>query len=184
MKKLGLILLFTIAAIGLNAQVIRPLVGVDIKSIATTDTLPVETSGYDATTDGINTNQLNAIYTRYTDAEVLETAQDLTASYADFGAEIDMRGFNRIGLFIVTDVNNSEDVDLKVLGKSTAGGTFEYEIDGTDVVRIWSGTGTDAAIYYEFDVGTIPFIQLQIKAGTVGATAGDLTADINKKWRD
>ncbi len=121
--------------------------------------------------------------TKYTDPESLVAEQDLTDAYADFGAEIDMRQYNRLGIFIATDVNNSEDVDLQVLGLAVSGGDA-YTLDGTVVQRLWTGAGSDAFLYYEFDCATVPYLQLQAKAGTVGGTAGDLTISVNKKWRN
>lgn len=118
----------------------------------------------------------------YTDAVDLVSAQDLTAAYADFGSEISMNGDNKLGIWITADVNDSEDVDLKVLGKWESGGTDEYEIDGIAVETLWTTGASDFKKYYEFDVGTIPYIQLQAIAGTVGATAGDLTIKYNTKY--
>lgn len=142
------------------------------------------TKAYDSSTDANKTISLVNVWNRYTDPEVLVTAQDLTDAYADFGAEIDMRGYNRLGVYIVTDVNDSETVNLQVLGKHTAAGTDEYTIEGISEKALWTTGASDAKLYYEFDVGTIPFIQLQAKAGTVGTTPGDLTIVIDKKWRD
>lgn len=131
----------------------------------------------------LKTAEQSPAWNHYTDGSTLVSAQDLTSSYADYGAEIDVRGYTRLGLFIVMDVNDSEDVDLKFLAKHESGGTDEYEVDGLSEERLWSGSGTDAKKYYEIDVGTVPYIQLQAKAGVVGATAGDLTIVTNKSWR-
>lgn len=124
------------------------------------------------------------IYSRYTDAETLVSAQDLTVAYADFGAEIDMTGYNRLGVYVTADVNDSLDVSLKALGKHTSAGTDEYEIDGMTIKALWTTVVSDFKTYYEFDIGTLPIIQLQAIAGTVGTTAGDLTIVIDKKWRN
>jgi len=121
------------------------------------------------------------IWNRYTDYETLVTAQDLTITYADFGSEISTAGINKVGLFIIGDVNTSEDCDLKILGKYESGGTDEFELDGTDVLRLWSGTGTDFKNYYVIETDTIPYIQIQAKVGTLG-TAADLTILVNKKY--
>lgn len=102
------------------------------------------------------------------------SAQDLTDTYADFGGEIETLGCKSIGLWINCDVNNSEDVTLQVLGLHTSGGD-EYDIDGINVKTLWTSGVSDFNKYYEFDVGVIPILQLQAKAVTVGATAGDLT---------
>lgn len=138
--------------------------------------------GYDSSTNSMMTSQLNPDYLRYTDVETLATAQALTASYADFGAEIDMKGFNTVGIWVIADVNDSQDADLKVLGKHTLDGADEFEIDGLSVKRIWSEAGTDSKIYYEFETGSIPYLQIQAIAGTVGTTAGTLTIAITKSY--
>lgn len=139
--------------------------------------------GYDPSTNSTMVSPLVNVWNQYTDAETLVTAQGLTASYTDFGSEIDMRSYNRLGVYIIADVNNSENVDLKILGKYESGGTDEYDIDGLSEKRLWDTGASDFKKYYEFDVGTIPYVQLQGKAGTVGTTAGDLTIVIDKKWR-
>jgi hypothetical protein len=138
----------------------------------------------DPSTQSIKTSSLTNVWNQYTDPETLVTAQNLTNIYADFGPEIDMRGFNRLGVYIITDVNDSLNVSLKVLGKHTGSGIDEYDIDGVGVKTLWATVVSDSKIYYEFDVGTIPFIQLQAVAGTVGAIPGDLTITIDKKWRN
>lgn len=136
---------------------------------------------YDPSTNSTLTSPLKNVWNQYTDAETLVTAQDLTASYADFGAEIDMRGYTKLGVWIVTDVNNSENVNLKALLKHTSAGIDAYEIlDGTGVVALWTTTPADGKLYIEFNVGAAPIVQLQAIAGTVGATAGDLSIAITK----
>ena len=94
--------------------------------------------------------------------------------------EQDVRDYGTLGIWVIADVNTSEDCDLKFLGKHTSAGTDEYEIDGLSVKRLWSGVGTDFKKYYEINVGAVHFIQLQAKVGTLG-TAGDLTISITKK---
>ncbi|MDD4805100.1 MAG: hypothetical protein PHN69_08235, partial [Candidatus Pacebacteria bacterium] len=137
----------------------------------------------DTSTNSQLTSNLNPVWSRYTDAETLVTAQDLTASYADFGAEIDMTGYTHLRVAIVTDVNDSENVTLKLLGKNSLGGSDEYEIEGGTTQALWTTSASDSKISYTFDVKGTPVIQLQAIAGTLGATAGDLTISISKIWR-
>lgn len=162
--------------------------GVALISLDSGDVYEVGINGvkkaYDISTNSQMNSILNQEYTRYTDAETLVSAQDLTDAYADFGAEIDMRGYNRLGVYVVSDVNDSENVTLQVLGKHTSEGTDEYVIDGIPEETLWTTSASDEKLYYEFDIGTIPFIQLQAKAETVGSTAGDLSIVIEKKWRN
>ncbi len=115
-------------------------------------------------------------------SEILVSAQNLTSSYVDFGSQIDCISYNRLGLFVISDCNDSQDVDLKVVGLYNSSSADEFEIDGLSVKRLWSGTGTDSKVYYEFDTGTIPYIKIKAKAGTVGSTAGNLTIYLNKSW--
>ncbi len=134
---------------------------------------------YDSGNDLTKTQDQSPLWTRYTDFVTLVTAQDLTGSYADFGGQIDSRGYNTLGIVVTRDVNDSINVDLKVLAEMVSGGTVDIEIDGIATKSLWGASGADGSTYYEFEVGTIPFIQLQAIAGTVGATAGDLTIDYN-----
>jgi len=137
---------------------------------------------FDASTNSTMVSSLNNVWNQYTDSETLVTAQDLTAAYADFGAEIDVRGYNTLGVFVVSDVNDSENVTLKALAKTTSGGTDEFELESNGSYELWTTGASDAKTYYEFEVDAIPFIQLQAIAGTVGGTAGDLTIYITKKY--
>jgi hypothetical protein len=125
---------------------------------------------------------INPIWSRYTDSELLVTAQDLTAVYADFGSEIDMTGYTHLRVAIVADVNTSDNVTLKVLGKDESAGTNEYELEGGTTQELWTTGAADMKISYTFDVKGTPIIQLQAIAGTLG-TAGDLTITITKIWR-
>jgi len=57
-----------------------------------------QTKGYDSSTDTNKSSVANPVYARYTDAETVVTAQDITAAYADFGAEIDCTGYKTLGV--------------------------------------------------------------------------------------
>lgn len=137
---------------------------------------------YDTSTNSILTFSLKNVWNQQSDVEPLVSAQNLTASYADFGPEIDMRGFNVLGLWIITDVNDSRDVNIKALVKHTSDSIDEFEIDGVSTKQLWGSSGSDNKKYYEFNVGAVPIVQLQAMAGTVGATPGDLTILITKRY--
>jgi hypothetical protein len=137
----------------------------------------------DASTQSIKSSSLTNVWNQYTDAEELVDAQDLTDSYADFGAEIDMRGYTHLSVYIITDVNDSENVTLKLLGKHTSAGTDEYELDGGTTQALWTTGASDSKLHYEFNVKGTPFVQLQAIAGTVGGTAGDLSISITKCFK-
>ena len=140
-----------------------------------------QTKSYDASTNSQMVSPLNNVWNQYTDAETLVTAQDLTDAYADFGAEIDMRGYTHLRVGIVLDVNNSENITMKLLGLNSSGGSDEFEIEGGTTQAI--AHTADNKFSYEFDVKGSPFVQIQAIAGTVGATAGDLTLTISKIWK-
>ena len=128
-------------------------------------------------------NILSMLPNIVSDPEVLVTAQDLTTSYTDFWAEINMSGYNCLGVYIITDVNDSENVNLKVLGKHESGGVDEYEIDGLLAKSLWTTWAADSKLYYTFKTdGTIPFLQLQAIAGVLGTTAGNLSIVITKSF--
>lgn len=143
--------------------------------------LDVPTPWYDLSTNTFMHSNINPAYSRYTDAETLVTAQDLTASYADFWAEIDMTGYNTLWIFVTYDVNDSENVTLKALAKYESAWTIEAEFDN-NTKSIWTTSASDGSKYFEIEVGAIPFIQLQAIAGTLWATAWDLTISIVKKY--
>lgn len=111
--------------------------------------------------------------------ETLVTEQDLTDTYVDFGAEIPYGNYSKLGVWVEGDVNDSENVDLRIIGLHTTSGD-EFEIDGVSEKSLWTTAATDFKKYYEIEVGAVPIIKLQAKAGTVGATAGDLTIKITK----
>ena len=136
---------------------------------------------FDPSTNSQLVSPLKNVWNQYTDPETLVTAQDLTDAYADFGAEIDMRGYTKLGVWVISDVNDSENVNLKALVKHTSAGTDEYEIEASGGVKaLWTTGASDSKAYYEFNIGAAPFVQLQAIAGTVGATAGDLSIAITK----
>ncbi|NCC99969.1 MAG: hypothetical protein EOL95_09770 [Bacteroidia bacterium] len=112
----------------------------------------------------------------------IQAAKALTASYANFGSEIDVRGYTTLGVWVTADVNLSTNVNLKANAYHTSGGTaYELETNGTKA--LWTTGASDFTKLYEFDVSSINYIQLQAIAGTVGATAGTLAITITKSGK-
>ena len=108
----------------------------------------------------------------------IQAANTLTASYADFGSEIDVRGYTTLGVWVTADVNSSTNVNLKANAYHTSGGTaYELETNGTK--SLWTTGASDFTKLYTFDISCVNYIQLQAIAGTVGATAGTLALTIN-----
>jgi hypothetical protein len=95
-----------------------------------------------------------------TDYEEIVSAQNLTDSYVDFGDEIEMNGYNKLGVFVVADTNNSTGVTINVLAKDETGGD-EYEYDE---FVLWDNSISDFKKYYEIDCASFQFMQLQAKA--------------------
>ena len=118
--------------------------------------------------------------------EQLEASQTITANWADLGSEIKTEYYNTLGAYIKLDVNSSSDVRIRALAKHITDGTDEY------VLPIKVTASTEVKVkdhYYEFDAdtdqnmlltfdidGVVPVVQLQVQAGTVGATAGLITS--------
>lgn len=117
---------------------------------------------------------------------LISSAQNLTASWADLGGEIDARGFNHLAVWITLDINDSQDARIQALGKHTAAGTEEYGL----IFGVTRGTGaTVTAEYYELNSdadqlvvldiplnNVVPYVQLQVQAGTAGTTPGQIDA--------
>lgn len=114
-----------------------------------------------------------------TDVIELVTDQVVTSTFDDTGVEISMVSQQYLGVWVTYTVNDSENVELKLLGKHTNGGSDEFEIDSIADKTIWGTGATNGKKYFVFDVGTIPYVQLQVKAGTVGGTAGTVTLYYN-----
>ena len=115
---------------------------------------------------------------------LLSSPQTVTASWADIGSEITTDGYEDIGLWIKVTINNSQDVELRTQAKHESGGSDEYEMM---TETITAGLETEDPIVYELnrdqdqDVyfhvplrGEIPYLQVQVKAGTVGATGATI----------
>lgn len=134
-------------------------------------------------TNSVKIKELSPVWSRYTDAESLVSAQALTNSYANVGAVIDMRGYNVLQVWLIADVNNSENVKMKSLGKTASDGTDLYDLDDYPEETLWTTGASDFKKSYTFKLNnSIPYIQLQAYAGTVGATAGTLTISITKSY--
>ncbi len=82
---------------------------------------------YDTSLDSKKTIVQNPAWARYTDKEALfSTAYELTASFADVGNEIDVRGYNYLTLWVTIDIGTSVNPQLRILHKHTSAGAEEY----------------------------------------------------------
>lgn len=143
----------------------------------------------DETNDTQSVSRNNPDYHRNTDAfSLISSAQTLTASFADVGAEINAKGYKYVYYYVTVDINNSNDVRLKFLAKHESGGSEEYVMDHAlinasdtalsatdDYIEV--ATDADQLIIVRVPVdNAIPFVQMQASVGTAGATAADLDA--------
>jgi hypothetical protein len=135
--------------------------------------------------DVLDVREVNPPDTKWIGPEtLLAAAQNFTAAWVDVGPEIPTAGATHLGVWLNLDVNDSLDMRIKALAKHTTAGADEYEI----TIRTLSATDIKVdAGYIEFNTdadqkvilsipldGVVPFVQLQIQAGTAGATPGQV----------
>lgn len=105
----------------------------------------------------------------------------VTASWANLGPVLDASGSDAIGVWIDLDINDSTDFRVRAVGRLTSSGD-DY------LLPIRTVSASDVKVegeYVEFNVDAnqkmivevstdqvVPFVQLQIQAGAVGASAG------------
>ncbi len=160
------------------------------KNRYTRDDTRISVSGNTITVSGANfvSTDKFIVYTninkKYVSSDSVELAnsQALTSSYADLSGEIDINGINKIGIFIDADVNDSENVTMKLYGLYESGGT-EYELNTNGEQSLWTTGASDFSKYYEINTGVFRYLKIKVKADTVGTTAGTITAHITKgRW--
>lgn len=111
-------------------------------------------------------------------------AQNFTASWVDLGSELFVSSHFCLGLWVNIDINDTLNVRIRALAKQTSGGVGEY------VLPIETKTASASSIedkYFEFADDSdqkvllmlllnriVPYAQIQIQAGTVGVSAGQI----------
>lgn len=141
-------------------------------------------NAYDSDLDVFKMIEQSPLWNRYTDTEILATAQDIGATndtWKDQGIEINCEGYNYVNVFIVFTANNSTGNQLQVLSKHTTAGADEYVLESTSDYQKTIGD-SDIKILYKFPCKGVPFIQLQTKATLIGATEGTVTINITKTY--
>ena len=114
--------------------------------------------------------------------DLISAPQTVTASWADLGDVIDLRGIKSIGVWLGVDINSSANIRIKVLGLKTAIATAEFELGAASAFS--SGVSSVDFGYYELTTDAdqnvmipielnnmYPFAQIQVIAGTLGVTA-------------
>ena len=115
---------------------------------------------------------------------LLSSPQTVTASWVDIGAEIESGLSEDIGLWIKVTINSSANVDFRLQVKHTSAHADEYEImDETITAGVEAeypqihelSRDQDQKIFFHIKLsGETPIVQLQVKAGTVGATGATI----------
>jgi len=112
--------------------------------------------------------------------------QDLTAAWAAIGgddSELAVDGARFFGLWLDLDINSSQDVRVRLVGRYTTGGD-DYvlpikTVSSSDVKieddYVELNDDADQKIIISWDLDCIfPFVEIQVQAGVVGATAGQI----------
>jgi hypothetical protein len=125
---------------------------------------------------------------RYQTVALISAAQNFTASWADLGPEIASDNFDYLKLQLNLDVNLSNDMQVRILAKSTLGATLEFspvvETIGSAAVAVegayWDVTqDADQALELMYDLkGSTEIVQVQVRALTPGGTPGQVLTAI------
>lgn len=115
---------------------------------------------------------------------VVATPQDFTAAWVDLGGEIDTRDMETVVLWPVLDINDTLNARIRVVAKHTLAHADEFVLP---IKTVGSSDVSLEDLYYEWEDDTdqnialsvlleraVPVVQVQIMAGTVGATAGQI----------
>jgi hypothetical protein len=117
---------------------------------------------------------------------LISAAQFLTGTWVHLGSEIDTRGKDTLGVWINLEINDTLNARMRALAKYESGGTDEYflpirTISAADVkvedeyVEFNNDIDQEMLLSWSLD-NIIPFVQLQVMAGTVGANAGRIVS--------
>ena len=116
--------------------------------------------------------------------QLITSAQNLTNAWADLGGQVEMVKNSKTAIWIVLDINSSENARLRVLAQRYKNDTKEYvlpiKVVGSSDVKVQDeyfefNDDADQNVILEIDTaGLIPYLQFQVMAGTVGATAGQI----------
>lgn len=169
-----------------NQNVVRKSDGVRAP-LSVTDDLQLINAGYDSSNDAQVIESINPQWTRYVGvSSLISSAQTLTGSFADLGNEINASGYKYVTLYLTIDINSSNDVRIKVLGKHTVAGSEEFVFD-PDLLNAADTTASTSYIEFDTDAdqlatvripvdNALPVLQIQASVGTVGATGADIDA--------
>ena len=113
--------------------------------------------------------------------ELLSVAQDVTTNWEDCGLIlntcVETGSSNNLAYLIDLDINDSEDVRFRIIGNWNATTSLDYVFSIYDIKSTMVSVSpeyaelsldADQSIVLEFQTSGIPYIQLQVQAGTVG----------------
>ncbi len=112
-----------------------------------------------------------------------DTPQDFTNEWADYGDEIGTDGYGTIVLWLNIDINNTQNARFRILAKPVSGGAqyvLPINIATATVVNVEDEyheivVDEDAKRILSFMLDkVVPFVQVQIQAGAVGASPGQV----------
>lgn len=113
------------------------------------------------------------------------TPQNFTSSWVDYGVEIGTDGHDRISIWVDLDINNTQDARIRLVGRyDKSGDDYDFLIktvydEKISVKSEYMEFATDAngksVVSFELDE-IVPFVQVQIQAGTVGGTPGRIVS--------
>jgi len=116
--------------------------------------------------------------------QLVTSAQDLTAAWVDLGSEYEVAGARFVGVYVNLDINSSSDARIRFLGKHTGAHADEFVLPirtvGASDVKVEDeyiefNTDADQKMLIGADLdGVVMFLQVQVQAGTVGVTAGQI----------
>ena len=127
----------------------------------------------------------NTDFGRYlTPMPLISAPQSFTAGWVNIGDEIDCTGYNRVGAFLKVLANNSQGMRFRVMARHTSGSSdlFPLPIRVTTATEVLVSpeyvelaNDTNQNIALSWDVSNlIPYVVIQIQAGTVGSPAGQV----------
>ena len=130
-------------------------------------------------------------WNRFTAASVVSTGQTVSSGWADFGGEIDVQGYKSMVVWTSLTHYASSNCRVKALAKHATSGADEYELpiktvstSDVKVNSLYYELDSDATqkMLLDFDITAVPYVQLQVQAGTVGTTGDVIAASITKMY--
>lgn len=115
---------------------------------------------------------------------LISSPQSLTSSWADIGTLHDCFGFTILGIYMKINVNDSQDVRVRILTKINSEDPETYTLP-INVETLEKNIVTEQYIEFEVDEdktilvffkieAVTPYFQVQVQAGFTGATAAQI----------